>query len=58
MKRLILQLFLNKHNVAKELQELQSKNHKDWNTELIDAKHAELDKYNHMIDLFFESINL
>ena len=58
MRNLILQLFLNKQHVVKEIEELQSKPHSEWNYSLIDAKHKEWDRYEHMIDLFFQSVNL
>jgi hypothetical protein len=58
MKNLILQIFLNKYKIIQEIDELQSKTHAEWNEPLIDAKHKEWDRYEHMIDLFFQSINL
>lgn len=58
MRNLILQLFLNKQQVVKEIEELQSKPQAEWNHSLIDAKHKEWDRYEHMIDLFFQSVNL
>ena len=58
MRNLILQLFLNKYQVVNEIGELQSKPHGEWNISLIEAKHKEWDKYEHMIDLFFKSINM
>ena len=58
MRNLILQLFLNKQHVVKEIEELQSKPQSEWNHSLIDSKHKEWDRYEHMIDLFFQSVNL
>jgi len=58
MRNLILQLFLNKQQVVKEIEQLQSEPQSEWNDSMIKAKHAEWDKYEHMIDLFFLSINL
>jgi len=58
MRNLILQLLLNKQQVVKEIEELQSKPQSEWNQSLIDAKHKEWDRYEDMIDLFFLSINL
>lgn len=58
MRDLILQLFLNKQHVVKEIEELQSKPQSEWNNSLIEAKHKEWDRYEHMIDLFFQSVNL
>lgn len=58
MRNLILQLFLNKQHVVKEIEELQSKPQNEWNHSLIDSKHKEWDRYEHMIDLFFQSVNL
>lgn len=58
MRNLILQLFLCKQHVVKEIEELQSKPQSEWNQSLIDSKHKEWDRYEAMINLFFESINL
>ena len=58
MRNLILQLFLNKQQVVKEIEELQSQPQSEYNDMLIKAKHTEWDKYEHMIDLFFLSVNL
>lgn len=58
MRNLILQLFLNKQKVVDEIAVLQAQPHEEWNSELIDAKHEEMDRYEHMIDLFFVSVNL
>lgn len=58
MRNLILQLFLNKQHVVKEIEELQSKPATEWNHSLIESKHKEWDRYEHMIDLFFQSVNL
>ena len=58
MKRMILQLFVNKSLVAKEIEKLQKGPHTGWNEELINAKHEELDRINHMVDLFFDHIGM
>lgn len=58
MRNLILQLFLNKQHVVKEIEELQSKPYSERNPSLIQSKHEEWDRYEHMIDLFFQSVNL
>lgn len=58
MRKLVLQLFLNKQKVVKEIEELQSQPQSEWNEPLIKSKHEEWDKYEHMIDLFFIAINM
>ena len=58
MRNLILQLFLNKQQAVNEIEQLQSLPQSDWNYPLIETKHKEWDRYEHMIDLFFKSINL
>jgi len=58
MRNLILQLFLNKHQLIKEIGVLQSMPSEKWDHALIKAKHEEWDKYEHMIDIFFLSIGL
>lgn len=58
MKKIALQLFLNKFKVRQEIEELQSKPSEQWNRELIDAKHAEWDRIEKLIELFFEGVGL
>jgi hypothetical protein len=59
MREIILQLFLNKQKIVQELTELQSFEKRTEQIEaLIQSKHDELDKYEHLIDLFFKSVGL
>lgn len=64
MKKVILQLFLNKHKIVAEIEKLQSvkdfpsREEESRHRAIIDAKHKEWDKYEHMIDLFFEGIGM
>lgn len=61
MRKVVLQLFLNKHKIVKEIEELQSVDSdksERGHRALIDAKHEEWDRTEHLIDLFFESINM
>ena len=58
MRNLILQLFVNKNKLVAEIEALQKEPREKWNKELIDAKHAEWDRIEHTIDLFFLSVGL
>ena len=58
MRRVILQLFLNKQHVLREIEEIQSKQDSEWDNILLKSKHEEWDRYEHLIDLFFNSIGL
>ena len=59
MREVILQLFLNKQQIVKEITELQSFEKRTEQIEvLIKSKHDELDKYEHLIDLFFKSVGM
>jgi len=59
MREVILQLFLNKQQIVKEITELQSFEKRTEQIEvLIKSKHDEWDKYEHLIDLFFKSVGM
>lgn len=59
MRDVILQLFLNKQQIVKELTDLQSFEKRSEEIEaLIKSKHDEWDKYEHLIDLFFKSVGM
>lgn len=61
MKNVILQLFLDKYKVRNEIEELQNSPiapNEVKNNELIEAKHKEWDRIEHLIDLFFKGIGM
>lgn len=58
MRNIILQLFLDRYKVRTEIEQLQLKSKEDWNKELVDAKHAEWDRIEHLIDIFFKSVGM
>lgn len=62
MKKLILQLFLNKQHVVAEITRMQAINNFDSDEAArihraeLERLHTEWDRYEHMINLFFEGI--
>lgn len=58
MRKIALQLFLNKFIVRQQIEDIQSTPKSEWNTAELDALHAEWDRIEHLIELFFESVNL
>lgn len=61
MRNVILQLFLDKYKVRNEIEELQSQPlqvGEERNHKLIEAKHKEWDRIEHLIDLFFQGIGM
>lgn len=58
MRNVILQLFLDKYKVRNEIEELQNSPNPVKNYELIEAKHKEWDRIEHLIDLFFKGISM
>ena len=58
MKKIALQLFLNKFTVRQQIEEIQSKPDTEWDKTKLDALHAEWDRTEHLIELFFESVGL
>ncbi len=58
MRKVILQLFLRKSQVVREISIMQDKPRKEWNEEELDAKHREWDNCEKMIALFFEAVGM
>lgn len=64
MRKVILQLMIDKFKVRAEIDHLQSikafpsEEASRINRALIDAKHEEWDRIEHNINLFFEAVNL
>lgn len=56
MRELISQLFVDKAKIIREIEQLQKQPLE--NKEILDFKHNEWNRIEHLIDLFFLSINM